>query len=306
MRYCRHCGFPPDYHSDECIAYLNDYREGVSELPSKRHSWVYSDTDDNIVCSFCEKELSGESTCSNSRLFSKHHNYVTREEADKLRQEHKEKMDADHIKEYKSYGIDIPLINKAVEENIAHLKIWLLSKLKSDSNHKLLKALIRKAIKKHSSHCSKFFIDAEFKSKIHKVAKDSEGRPSLSSLWNGGEYEVKGSTLSNPFPFFHAIQITSTAQAEENISILVLLDAEITKEKQEMNVQEVHRIVGAMKASKCVYITTTDFQLSNLPQDIPFHHINGNTIAEILIDLEIAVKPLYKICKPDSSFFIEF
>ena len=167
MRYCKHCGFPPEHHSDECIAYLNDFREGIPEFPNKSHSWKYSNTYD-IVCSYCEKELSGESTCPNSWLFSKHHNFVTREEANKLRQQKKEKIDSDRIKEYKSYGIDIPLTNKIVEENIAQIKNWLLSKLKSDSKHKLLKALIGKVIKEHNSYCPFFFIDDELEVRFIK------------------------------------------------------------------------------------------------------------------------------------------
>ncbi len=298
MHYCKSCGKVtysyPDYYMEECIAYVQ---------PDKTHRWAECDMLDKIICEYCNQDLAGVSTCSkNPAIFGYHHNFVTKGEYVLLKMKANENEEVELIKRYKTYGIDKQLIDKAVEQNVAHLKTWLLSKLKSSSNLKLLKELIRIAIKKNSEHCGKFFIDDEFKSKMNKVEKYEM----ISPLSIRKKYVTKSFSLSSPFPLLSALKITSNAKDEENISIVILVDRETTIEVQQKNIQELPRILNTMNASKGVYITTTDFPLTNFPKDYPIQYITGNTIADILIDLEIAIKPLYKIYEPHTFIFREW
>lgn len=198
----------------------------------------------------------------------------------------------------------------------------------------ILKKILKTAFTLYSPYCDKFFIEAGIIERIlytlREEANDTdniikrmskeEKRIGKYQIDSFNKIKIEGEEIFEAIPYFSCTKITSNAVGEDKFCVIVLFHhgemiwslsnkLSSTYQPGSINVtQEKHaelleKLMSLYNTDLGVLITTGEYGLPLTPRKSSINLIDGKQLATMMIDLEVGVKPIYKLYQIDDSLF---
>ena len=210
------------------------------------------------------------------------------------------------------------------EENQRALAEVLLKKFRSCSVFDLadiFKRLLLTAFNKSSPHCEQFFIKPGWLGLNPYTLRDqteNKDEPLIKFLKEStgdiiGKYQlesfnqtrVDGELISEAIPWFSCTRITSNAIGEENFSVLVLFHQGPATDVTQ-HVELLEKLMSSHNTDLGVVVTTEEGKWPLRSGKGTVNVVGGNQLANMMIDLEVGVKQVYKLYQVDDMMFFKF
>lgn len=313
--FCVHCGkldSQPDYYGD-CIAYIRRGNDHLKSEISKSHRWRLMDAQ-QFVCEYCGMSPGTESFCKNpGLLFNRNHNFLTAEEIAVKKLNYQKEIALAKNKKLKSYGIDLPQLESIVGENRQLIQRYIAKELVG-RDLTLLTSILVTALKKSCMtgvHCKSLCLEKDvpfLKLLLNKQEDEVVGTKNLLSEFGStfGKYKYQTDYLIfesiNGRVKLAKIILTSRLKDEKNARIVYLMDNRAEFEVSNAFLDEIVKQIDLNGVKQIVWVSTGVLNVETKAHT-KVRFIDIEVLSSILFELEVGLKPVFKVYEPDPDFF---